>query len=76
MLGGCSKWEQEKTDDARTRLADTSVLDLGEQNTLCVEVGCLYMQEIMIKLSVQSEEYSVLHFYSILGYRYKMSNYA
>ena len=33
MFGGCPKWESGKSHDAQQKLAKTTVLDFGEQNT-------------------------------------------
>ena len=33
MFGGCPKWELGKPSDALQKLANTTVLDFGEQNT-------------------------------------------
>ena len=33
MFGGCPKQERGKSDDAAQKLAKTTVLDFGEQNT-------------------------------------------
>ena len=33
MFGGCPKWESGKTDDTQQKLAKTTVLEFGEQNT-------------------------------------------
>ena len=33
MFGGCPKYERGKSDDAQQKLAKTTVLDFGEQNT-------------------------------------------
>ena len=33
MFGGCPKWEWGKSADAQQKLAKTTVLDFGEQNT-------------------------------------------
>ena len=33
MFGGCQKWEWRKSTDALQKLAKTTVLDFGEQNT-------------------------------------------
>ena len=35
MFGGCPKWDWLKSDDAQPKLAETTVLDFGEWNTLC-----------------------------------------
>ena len=36
MFGGCPKWERGKTDDAQQKVAETTVLDFGEQNIYAV----------------------------------------
>ena len=36
MFGGCPKWERGKIDDAQQKLAKTTVLEFGEQNTYAV----------------------------------------
>ena len=33
MVGGCPKWERGTSDDAQQKLAKTTVLEFGEQNT-------------------------------------------
>ena len=33
MFGGCSKWERGESEDSQQKLAKTTVLDFGEQNT-------------------------------------------
>ena len=57
MFGGCPKWEREKSDDAQQKLAKTTVLEFGEQNThnsihsLVDSMFCL----AMINYSYQTE---------------------
>ena len=36
MFGGCPKWEWGKTDNVQQKLAETTVLEFGEQNTYAV----------------------------------------
>ena len=36
MFGGCSNWKRGKTDDAHQKLAKTTVLEFGEQNTFAM----------------------------------------
>ena len=33
MFGGCQKWEKGKSDDLQQKLAKTTVLEFGKQNT-------------------------------------------
>ena len=40
MFGGCPKWEGVKSDDAQPKLAETTALEFGEWNTLCVDIVC------------------------------------
>ena len=36
MFGGCSNWKRGKTDDTHQKLAKTTVLEFGEQNTFAM----------------------------------------
>ena len=55
MFGGCPKFESEKSDDAQLKLAKTTVLDFGEQNT---HNSIHSLEDSMFRLAVTNENCS------------------
>ena len=55
MFGGCPKFESEKSDDAQQKLAKTTVLDFGEQNT---HNSIHSLEDSMFRLAVINENCS------------------
>ena len=67
MFGGCPKWEMGKSCDALPKLAETTVLDFGEQNTLCVDTVCTVTRYKRLCTDHQHNQQNRLYFtYTVL----------